>query len=59
MLDIPSTAYRVLNVLKQWVEKHYYDFEASPQLLRDLKAFVYGLFRFLWHMSLMLINMSK
>ena len=46
MLDIPSTAHRVLNVLKQWVEKHYYDFEASPQLLRDLKAFVYGLFRF-------------
>ena len=31
-------------MLKQWVEKHYYDFEASPQLLRDLKAFVYGTF---------------
>ena len=31
---------RVVNVLKHWVEKHYYDFEASPALLRSLLLFI-------------------
>ena len=28
--------------MKHWVEKHYYDFEASPVLLKQLKTFVLG-----------------
>eukprot|EP00042_Codosiga_hollandica_P048046 m.531087 g.531087 ORF g.531087 m.531087 type:complete len:1223 (-) comp57575_c0_seq2:122-3790(-) len=33
---------RVLNVLKQWVEKHFYDFENNPKLLQSLLEFVRG-----------------
>ena len=37
-----TPALRVLNVFKHWVEKHYYDFERSPTLLRRLLQFIRG-----------------
>eukprot|EP00051_Salpingoeca_urceolata_P014836 m.189296 g.189296 ORF g.189296 m.189296 type:complete len:1239 (+) comp18204_c0_seq4:592-4308(+) len=31
---------RVLNVLKHWIERHYYDFDSSPSLLKALLQFI-------------------
>jgi son of sevenless-like protein len=39
LMLIPVTT-RVFNVLKLWVEKHYYDFEADPELKKKLINFI-------------------
>lgn len=39
-LGFTVPAYRVLNVLRHWVEFHYYDFERHPKLLLKLRSFV-------------------
>lgn len=33
----------VVNVLKHWVERHYYDFHSSTKLLRRLLQFIKGI----------------
>lgn len=33
---------RVVNVLKTWIDKHYYDFEADAELKKKLLAFIEG-----------------
>jgi hypothetical protein len=31
---------RVTNLIKSWIEKHYYDFEEEPALMKKMQAFV-------------------
>ena len=42
LVFVSSLVYRVLNVIRHWVDNHCYDFERDPQLLRKLNLFLEG-----------------
>jgi beta-xylosidase len=40
MVGILVEFYRVVSVIRSWVQNHYYDFTEDPKLVQDLTDFI-------------------